>query len=79
MKNENETTNEPNALVNALRDNLSPEGMATIIAFLSAARYDIGKNKEARKGLMELAWLADTLTEQLGSENYSRLLEELGL
>jgi len=63
----------------AIRENLSPEGVATIIAFLQPATMQKGPTEEARRGLRELEWFADTLIDLLGVDEYDRLLDELGL
>ena len=67
------------AFEKVIRDNLSPEGVATIIAFLQPATMYKGPTEEAQRGLRELEWLANTLIDLLGVEEYNRLLEELGL
>ena len=67
------------AFETVIRDNLSPEGVATIIAFLQPATMYKGPTEEAQRGLRELEWLANTLIDLLGVDEYNRLLEELGL
>jgi len=67
-----------------IRDNLSPESVATIIAFLQpAAFYKPANgqplNEQQHNGLAGAEWLADTLTEMLGVDEVGRLFEELGL
>ncbi len=62
-----------------IRENLSPEGVATIIAFLQPATMQKAPTEEARRGLRELEWFADTLIDLLGIDEYDRLLDELGL
>ena len=59
--------------------NLSPEGVATIIAFLQPAAFYKPANEDAIRGLQQAEWLADTLTEMLGVDEVNRLFEELGL
>ena len=63
----------------AIRDNLSPEAVATIVAFLQPAAFYKPANEDARKALQEIEWFADTLTAMLGVEEHNRLMEELGL
>jgi hypothetical protein len=67
------------AFEKVIRDNLSPEGVATIIAFLQVAAFDKPANEDALNGLRQAEWLADTLTEMLGVDEVNRLFEELGL
>lgn len=67
------------AFEKVIRDNLSPEGVAAIIAFLQPAAFYKPANDEARQASWQVAWFADTLTEMLGVEEYNRLIDELGL
>jgi hypothetical protein len=67
------------AFEKVIRDNLSPEGVATIIAFLQPAAFYKPANEDAIRGLQQAEWLADTLTDMLGVDEVSRLFEELGL
>lgn len=67
------------SLTNAIRECLSPEAVATMIAFLQPAAFYKPANDDAMKALCEVEWLADTLTEMLGVDEHNRLIEELGL
>jgi hypothetical protein len=67
------------AFEKVIRDNMSPEGVATIIAFLQPAAFHKPANDDALNGLRQAEWLADKLTEMLGVDEVSRLMEELGL
>ncbi len=67
------------AFEKVIRDNLSPEGVATIIAFLQPAAFYKPANEDAVRGLRQAEWLADTLTDMLGVDEVNRLMEELGL
>lgn len=67
------------AFERVIRDNLSPEAVATIIAFLQPAAFYRPANEEAMQALRQVEWLADTLTDMLGVEEHNRLMEELGL
>ena len=65
---------------NAIRDNLSPDAVATAIAYLRAAEF--GNQPDNDRALVlprEVEWLADVLTEMLGVDEHSRLIDELGL
>ncbi|GIW90183.1 MAG: hypothetical protein KatS3mg109_0675 [Pirellulaceae bacterium] len=64
----------------AIRGTLSPHAVAAAICYLRSA--EIGDKPTTEQGiaaLRELKWLADTLTEMLGVNEYKSLLEELGL
>jgi|TARA_Y100000310_G_scaffold173563_2_gene173695 hypothetical protein len=69
------------AFKSVIRDNLSPEGVATVIAYLQAAAFQSTENASpaAVRGLQQAEWLADTLTDMLGADEHNRLMEELGL
>ena len=67
------------AFEKVIRENLSPEGVATIIAFLQPAAFYKPASEEALNGLRQAEWLADTLTEMLGVDEHNRLMEVLGL
>jgi len=74
-------TDQPNsaALEHALRECLSPEGVATVIAYLRAADMHRPKEPKQLAAVREVEWLADRLTAMLGVEEYNRLLDELAL
>jgi len=61
------------ALFDAVRENLSPQAVAAITAYLYA-----GMDTKDPKANREVAWLANGLLEMLGDE-YARLLDEIGL
>ena len=67
------------AFEKVIRDNLSPEGIATIVAFLQPAAFYKPANEDAVQALRQVEWFADTLTAMLGVEEHNRLMEELGL
>lgn len=67
------------AFARVIRDNLSPEGVATIVAFLQPATLYKAPTREAERALLELEWLVDALIDLLGADQYNRLLDELGL
>lgn len=67
------------AFEKVIRDNLSPEAVASIIAFLQPAAFYKPANKDAMRALQQVEWLADMLTEMLGVEEHQRLMAELGL
>jgi uncharacterized protein with von Willebrand factor type A (vWA) domain len=57
----------------ALRDSLSPEGVAAIAAHLQALHPS--KNKSADR---QVVWFHDLLVGLLGDDEYNRLCDELG-
>jgi len=62
------------ALADAIRDNLSPKAVATIVAFLQPVRTNDHDVDE------QVRWFAEQLVEALGGyEAQSRLAEEVGL
>ena len=64
----------------AIRENLSPDGVAAAICYLRCAEFgNRPTNGRALAALREVEWLADTLTEMLGVEEHDRLIDELGL
>jgi len=70
---------DPQAFEKAIRDNLSPEAVATIIAFLQPTAFYKPANEEALEALRQVEWFANTLTDLLGVDEHNRLMEELGL
>ncbi len=61
------------------RDHLTPEAVATIIAFLQPAAFYKPANADALAALQQVEWFADVLTEMLGADEHNRLMEQLGL
>jgi len=68
------------AFFRAIFDNLSPDAVATAIVALRAAAVASNSAQDrvisAYRGIQ---WLADTLEEMMGAEQYQRLVEELRL
>ena len=61
-------------LLDALRDNLTPQAVATIVSFLQPVRTNDQDVDE------EVRWFAERLVEAVGGyEAQSRLAEEVGL
>lgn len=67
------------AFEKVIRDNLSPEAVASIIAFLQPAAFYRPANEDAMQALRQVEWFANTLTDMLGVEEHNRLMKELGL
>jgi hypothetical protein len=60
-------------LDDALRDNLSPEAIAVIVAYLQPARSkDAAADRQVR-------WFSDRLVALLGADQFRRMQDELGL
>ncbi len=70
---------DPEAFERAIRDNLTPEAVATIAAFLQVAAFHRTDNEAAHAALCEVERFADELTKLLGVDEHNRLIEELGL
>ena len=70
---------DPEAFEKVIRENLSPEAVATIIAFLQPAAFYRPANEDAMQALLQVEWFANTLTDMLGVEEHTRLMDELGL
>ena len=67
------------AFEKVIRDNLSPEAVAAIIAFLQPAAFYKPANEDATQALRQVEWFADTLREMIGVDEQNRLMDELGL
>ncbi len=68
---------DPAPLVNEIRENLSPEAVAAIVAWLMPAET---KDEQVNR---EIGWFRELLGKEIlgfGSwDNYNRMIEELGL
>ena len=67
------------AFERVMRDNLSPEAIAAVIALLQPAggyRNDTPANDAA---INEVNWFRDTLMEMVGRDEFNRLINEIGL
>lgn len=60
-------------LAAGLKDNLSPQAVAAIAAYLTAARV---KNRQVQR---QIEWFAGMLVDMLGVDEFNRLIEEVGL
>jgi hypothetical protein len=67
------------AFEKVIRDNLSPEAVTAIIAFLQPAGIYRPANDDARQALRQVEWFADTLREMIGVREHGRMMDELGL
>ena len=61
------------ALIDALRDNLTPEAVAAIACWLQpASTNDSDVNAE-------IQWFTRTLVEMIGRDDFGRMVNELGI
>mgnify|MGYP001275836660 CR=1 FL=1 len=67
------------AFENAIRDNLSPEGVAAIIALLQTAGNYRNGTPENEAAINQVVWFHDTLLEMIGIDGFNDLIEEIGL
>lgn len=67
------------AFESAIRDNMSPEGVAATVAFLRICPGYHMTNPAGEQAKRQVEWLANTLVEMLGADEYNRLLETIGL
>ena len=63
-------------LAAALRENLSPHAVALIAA---KCQPHYGKGEAGQKAEREVAWFTEFLVGLTGSDEYSRLCDELGV
>jgi hypothetical protein len=67
------------AFETAIRENLSPEGVVAVVAFLRVGDSYHPASAEGQRAMREVEWLANTLLEMVGVDEYNHLLDELGL
>lgn len=67
------------ALENAIRDNLSPEGVAALIALLQTAGNYRNGTPENEAAINQVVWFHDTLLDLIGVAEFNDLIEEIGL
>ena len=67
------------AFQKVIRDNLSPQAVAAIVAFLEPAALRRAPSQEAREAMHEVEWFADALRALIGIDEHGRLMDELGL
>lgn len=69
-------TSKAQDLIDAMRNHISPEGVALIAAKLQPY---YGKGEAGQAAERECRWFADLLIELLGTNTYNGLIEEMGL
>jgi hypothetical protein len=67
------------AFENVIRDNLSPEGIVAIVAFLQVAGNYRNGTPENERAIDQVNWFRDTLLEIIGVGEFNMLINEIGL
>ncbi|MCI0333561.1 MAG: hypothetical protein L0228_10100 [Planctomycetes bacterium] len=67
------------AFENAIRDNLSPEGVAALIALLQIADNYRNGSPENERAINQVNWFRETLLDMIGVEEFNDLINEIGL
>lgn len=76
MSNTPDETGPKQMLADAIRENLSPEAVCLIAAKLQPC---YGKGEAGLKAERECDWFTEMLIDELGTGEYERLCDELGL
>lgn len=66
------------AFENAIRENMSPEGVAALIMALQPAGSINATTPEGEQAIDQVIWFRNTLLEMIGVENFNRTIDELG-
>jgi hypothetical protein len=67
------------AFANVIRDNLSPEAVAAIIALLQTAGNYRNGTPENEAAINQVVWFHDALLDLIGVDGFNELVEEIGL
>lgn len=67
------------AFENAIRDNLSPEAVAALIALLQPAGNYRNGTPENEAAINQVVWFHDTLLDLISVDGFNDLIEEIGL
>lgn len=67
------------AFEKAIRDNLSPSGVAAIIALLQPAGNYRNGQPANEHAIEQVNWFRETLTEMLGTKEFNQIVDEIGL
>jgi hypothetical protein len=67
------------AFENVIRDNLSPEGVAALIALLQIADNYRNDAPENERAIDQVNWFRETLLDMIGVEEFKSLVNEIGL
>ena len=66
------------ALQDAIRDNLSPEGVAALVMALQPAGSIPATTPEGERALLQVIWFRNTLLGLIGVETFNETIDELG-
>lgn len=66
------------AFEQAIRDNLSPEGVAALVMALQPADSLRATTPEGEQAVQQVLWFRNTLLDMIGVKNFNRQMEELG-
>jgi hypothetical protein len=66
------------AFEQAIRDNLSPEGVAALVMALQPAGSLRATTPEGEQAIQQVLWFRNTLLDMIGVKNFNRQMEELG-
>ena len=78
-ENDQEGPVEMEAFERVFRDNLTPECVAVVIAYLQPVASRHATSDKQRAAFRQAEWLVDTMLKMLGLNEFNRLAEELGL
>ena len=67
------------AFEQAIRDNLSPEGVVAIIALLQPGGNYRSGGAENERALDQVAWFRETLLEMIGVQEFNEVIERIEL
>jgi hypothetical protein len=66
------------AFEEAIRANLSPEGVAALVMALQPAGSITATTPEGERAIEQVIWFRDTLLEMIGVETFNRTMDDLG-
>ena len=66
------------AFENAIRENMSPEGVAALVMALQPAGSIQTTSPEGEQALLQVLWFRNTLLDMLGVETFNQTMDELG-
>ncbi|MBX3433277.1 MAG: hypothetical protein KF847_08145 [Pirellulales bacterium] len=67
------------AFEQVIRDNLSPEGVAAIVALLQPAGSYLNGQPANERAINQAIWFRETLLELIGADEFNRTIDEIGL
>ena len=66
------------AFENAIRDNMSPEGVAALVMALQGAGSIRATTPEGEQAIQQVIWFRNTLLDMIGISTFNRTMDELG-